>query len=190
MSMSDVAVFAGSVSTTIFVASYLPMLVKAVRTKDLASYSALNLVLANVGNLVHSVYVFSLPPGPLWALHSFYLGGSALMLLWWAQFRRRARAGSNTASEAEVPDGAVTESAPSGLSPVGARSDDGIALVRTFRATGPVAVARPFVVATESGATRLPTQTRPARVRVARTEHEPLLSLSPQAERSLALTGS
>jgi uncharacterized protein with PQ loop repeat len=90
MAAPDVAVLAGTASTSIFVASYLPMLVKAVRSKDLSSYSVLNLVLANVGNTVHSIYVFSLPPGPLWALHSFYLVGSALMLLWWVRYRRKA----------------------------------------------------------------------------------------------------
>ena len=51
------------VSTLLFVVSYLPMLVKAFRTRDLESYSLGNLVLANVGNAVHSIYVFSLPPG-------------------------------------------------------------------------------------------------------------------------------
>jgi hypothetical protein len=40
------------------------------------------MVLANVGNLVHSFYVFSLPPGPLWALHTFYLVSTLLMLCW------------------------------------------------------------------------------------------------------------
>ena len=50
------------------------MLVKAYRTRDLSSYSLGNILLANVGNAVHSVYVFSLPPGPLWVLHSFYAG--------------------------------------------------------------------------------------------------------------------
>ena len=66
-------VLAGMVSTTLFVGSYLPMLVKAFRTRDLDSYSLGNLVLANVGNAVHSVYVFSLPVGPIWFLHTFYL---------------------------------------------------------------------------------------------------------------------
>ena len=61
MAATDVAVIAGSVSTVVFVASYLPMLLKAVRSKDLSSYSASNLILANAGNVVHSVYVFSLP---------------------------------------------------------------------------------------------------------------------------------
>lgn len=58
------------------------MLVKAFRTRDLTSYSLGNLVLANVGNAVHSVYVFSLPPGPIWFLHGFHLTSTALMLAW------------------------------------------------------------------------------------------------------------
>ncbi len=41
MAATDVAVIAGSVSTVVFVASYLPMLLKAVRSKDLSSYSAI-----------------------------------------------------------------------------------------------------------------------------------------------------
>ena len=49
MAATDVAVIAGSVSTVVFVASYLPMLLKAVRSKDLSSYSASNLILANAG---------------------------------------------------------------------------------------------------------------------------------------------
>ena len=42
-------------STAIFVVSTLPMLVKAGRTKDLASYSFGNIMLANVGNLIYAV---------------------------------------------------------------------------------------------------------------------------------------
>src|SRR5688500_12164454 len=80
---------AGMVSTTIFAGSVLPMLVKAVRSRDLSSYSLGNLGLANVGNVVHSVYVFSLPPGPLWVLHSFYLLSTGLMLGWYLRWSRR-----------------------------------------------------------------------------------------------------
>ena len=92
MDISAVALLAGTISTFIFVGSYLPMLVKAARTKDLTSYSSANLVLANVGNLVHSVYVFSLPAGPVWALHGFYMVASALMLMWWTRYRRHGHA--------------------------------------------------------------------------------------------------
>lgn len=58
------------------------MLVKAFRTRDLASYSRSNLLIANVGHGVHSVYVFSLPFEPIWFLHGFYLASTAVMLVW------------------------------------------------------------------------------------------------------------
>jgi hypothetical protein len=43
--------------------------------------------------VVHSVYVFSLPPGPLWALHSFYLVSTGLMLCWYLCWVGSPRAG-------------------------------------------------------------------------------------------------
>ena len=84
--MSSVPILAGVASTVIFAASTLPMLAKAHRTRDLSSYSLGNMLLANLGNAVHSVYVFSLPPGPLWVLHSFYLLSTGLMLIWFLRY--------------------------------------------------------------------------------------------------------
>lgn len=84
-------VLAGMVSTAVFAGSVLPMLLKAARTRDLSSYSRGNLVLANVGNAVHSIYVFHLPAGPIWLLHAFYVITSALMLFWWIRYRPRSR---------------------------------------------------------------------------------------------------
>jgi hypothetical protein len=86
-------ILAGIVSTTVFAGSMLPMLAKAARTHDLTSYSLGHLLLANVGNAVHSVYVFHLPPGPIWFLHGFYLVTSALMLFWWVRHRPPAGSG-------------------------------------------------------------------------------------------------
>lgn len=83
----NLAVLAGVISSVVFVCSILPMLVKAMRTRDLTSYSLGNLLLANLGNVVHSVYVFSLPFGPIWALHSFYLLTSAFMLAMYLRHR-------------------------------------------------------------------------------------------------------
>jgi uncharacterized protein with PQ loop repeat len=88
MAINDLPVIAGTASTVIFVTSYMPMLVKAVRTKDLSSYSPTQLVLTNVGNVLYSAYVFHLPAGPIWALHSFYLVATALMLAWYFRYRR------------------------------------------------------------------------------------------------------
>jgi hypothetical protein len=89
---TNLAVIAGMISTSVFVLSTLPMLLKAFQTKDLKSYSLGNLLLSNMGNLIHSVYVFSLPPGPIWLLHSFYLVTTALMLWWYMRFAWRTHA--------------------------------------------------------------------------------------------------
>jgi uncharacterized protein with PQ loop repeat len=86
MDSSTFAVLAGSVSTVIFAGSTLPMLVKAARSKDLKSYSLGQIVLANVGNLIHSIYVFHLPAGPVWVLHTFYLLTTGLMLVWYLRY--------------------------------------------------------------------------------------------------------
>ena len=69
------------------------MLIKAARTKELRSYSRGNLVLANVGNAVHCIYVVQLPPGPIWALHSFYVVTSGLMLVWHLRYAGRSSRG-------------------------------------------------------------------------------------------------
>ncbi len=87
---------AGMVSTAVFVGSVLPMLHKALRTRELSSYSFGNIALANVGNAVHSVYVFHLPPGPIWVLHSFYVVSSALMLYWYLRGARARSAAPTT----------------------------------------------------------------------------------------------
>jgi uncharacterized protein with PQ loop repeat len=83
----NLPVLAGTLSTVLFALGMLPMLVKAARTRNLASYSLGNLVLSNVANVVHSVYVFHLPAGPIWVLHLAYVLASALMLAWWLRYR-------------------------------------------------------------------------------------------------------
>jgi hypothetical protein len=77
---TNIPVIAGSVSTVMFAASMVPMVTKALVTRDLHSYSLSSLALTHVANLVHSIYVFSLPLGPIWALHSFYVVVTGLML--------------------------------------------------------------------------------------------------------------
>ena len=86
MALPTLAVLAGVASTALFMTSTLPMLAKAWRTRDLSSYSLGQLLLSNLGNAVYSVYVFSLPPGPIWALHCFYVATTATMLLWFLRY--------------------------------------------------------------------------------------------------------
>jgi uncharacterized protein with PQ loop repeat len=93
---SSIPIAAGAIAALVFAASALPMLGKAARTKDLRSYSRGNLVLANVGNLIYSLYVFHLPPGPIWLLHSFYAGTSALMLFWSLRYARTPASTTST----------------------------------------------------------------------------------------------
>ena len=78
---TNLPVIAGSISTIIFAFSTLPMLVKAFRTKNLSSYSLGNILLANVGNVIHPIYIFHLSRGPIWLLHTFYLVTTGLMLV-------------------------------------------------------------------------------------------------------------
>ena len=85
MSLS-LPMIAGIISTGMFLVSTLPMLTKAFRTRDLHSYSLGNILIANGGNAVHSIYVFSLPPGPIWLLHSFHLVTTGMMLAWYLRY--------------------------------------------------------------------------------------------------------
>ncbi|HYJ51035.1 MAG TPA: hypothetical protein VEX12_14060 [Microbacterium sp.] len=84
----DLPLLAGIASTLLFALSNLPMLLKAARTRDLRSYSLGNLALINAANGIHSLYVFSLPVGPIWLLHGFYLVASAIMLALFLRFHR------------------------------------------------------------------------------------------------------
>ena len=103
---------AGTIATVIFAVGTLPMVLKAARTKDLRSYSRSNILLSHLGNAIHSVYVFSLPAGPIWALHSFYLTTTALMLVWYLRYAKtRGRPGGYTKRPTPRPD-AVMVSPP------------------------------------------------------------------------------
>ena len=82
----DMQIIAGMLSSFIFMIGTLPMLIKAFRTKDLRSYSVSHLVMSNIGNVVHWVYISSLPIGPIWILHSFSTVTAALMLVWYMRF--------------------------------------------------------------------------------------------------------
>lgn len=85
MDTQQLSLMAGVISSFIFAGSHVPMLRRAYQTKDLRSYSRLNLMLVNVGNLIYWLYLLSLPPGPVWVLHTFYTLSSALLLLWYCR---------------------------------------------------------------------------------------------------------
>lgn len=80
---TSLPVIAGAASTIIVVLGALPMLSRAFRSRDLASYSLGHMLMMNVGNAICAVSVFSLPPGPIWALHTFWLIATWLILAWY-----------------------------------------------------------------------------------------------------------
>jgi hypothetical protein len=100
---SNLPVLAGAISTFMFMLGALPMLYKAFRTRDLASYSLGHILMMNVGNVVHAIYVFSLPLGPIWALHGFWIVSTGLMLAWYLRYEwlpnRRLREGHELAGD-------------------------------------------------------------------------------------------
>ena len=77
----DVPLIAGTVATVAFAVSNLPMLRKALRTRDVSSYSLPSMIMINGANIVYSLYVFTLPFGPIWGLHTFYVVSCAIMLV-------------------------------------------------------------------------------------------------------------
>ncbi len=83
---TNLATIAGFISTALFALGTLPMLVKAFRTRDLASYSLGNILMSNVGNIIYSLYVFHLPLGPVWFLHIYNLLTTGLMLVWYLKY--------------------------------------------------------------------------------------------------------
>lgn len=110
------ALLAGTASTVIFALSALPMLIKAGRTKDLGSYSLGNIVLANIGNVIYSIYVFQLPAGPVWVLHSFYVMSSALMLVWYVRYVKAGRDPSRPRIGQPTPHARLIASADAAIS--------------------------------------------------------------------------
>jgi uncharacterized protein with PQ loop repeat len=83
---ANLPTIAGFISTALFTLGTLPMLAKVFRTKNLASYSLANILMSNIGNIIYSIYVFQLPPGPVWFLHSYNLLSTALMLVWYLRY--------------------------------------------------------------------------------------------------------
>ncbi len=103
---------AGFISSLVFISSNFPMLYKALRTKDMHSYSLGQLTLGNVGNTVYWLYVASLPVGPVWFLQGFFSLSSASMLFCYLRYEKKwfqpkalnsPALGVGTSSNADLP---------------------------------------------------------------------------------------
>jgi len=92
MAWEDIQIIAGSISSFIFICGTLSMLVKAWLTKDMASYSISALALNTGGNLIHWLYISSLPLGPIYALHGFHTVATVLMLVGSLVYRHHPQA--------------------------------------------------------------------------------------------------
>jgi len=88
MDLQSLQIFAGFMSTIMFMSSNLPMLFKAYRTKNLKSYSLGHIALSNLGNLIYWLYVASLPFGPIWILQGFFTFTTGLMLFWYLRYEK------------------------------------------------------------------------------------------------------
>ncbi len=99
---SRLPTLAGFISTGLFAIGTLPMLSKAIRTRNLASYSLGNMILSNVGNVIYSLYVFQLPPGPVWFLHGYNIVTTAFMLAWYLRYERRQGKGKPSGDKPHV----------------------------------------------------------------------------------------
>lgn len=91
MDFESLQVLAGFASTAIFASSKVPMLVKALRTRDLHSYSLGHIGMSVSGNLIYWLYVISLPFGPIWVLQAFFTLSDFLMLACYVLFQLRKR---------------------------------------------------------------------------------------------------
>ncbi len=80
MDFESVQIVAGFASTAIFASSKVPMLRKALVTRDMRSYSFGHISLSVSGNLINWLYVISLPLGPIWILQAFFTVADMLML--------------------------------------------------------------------------------------------------------------
>lgn len=109
--MELIPITAGLVSTAIFVMAGLPRLLKALRLRDMHSYSPLDLGLVLAGEAIYWVYVSSLPFGPVWLLQIFYTGVAVAMCTCYLRFqglphlpgRRRPSGSAPQAAQARDP---------------------------------------------------------------------------------------
>ncbi|MCB0191638.1 MAG: hypothetical protein KDJ65_06800 [Anaerolineae bacterium] len=80
------SIIAGTISSLIFAGSNIPMLWKVYRTCDVRSYSWSNVLMVNIGNVIHWLYISTLPVGPVWILHTFYTLASGILLILYLRY--------------------------------------------------------------------------------------------------------
>jgi len=94
MEISHLQILVGYLCTSIFMLSRVPMLLKAVRTRDLSSYSLGHLAMSAGANLLFWIYVVGLAFGPVWILQIFFTVTDLTMLTLCVKQRRLEKKGS------------------------------------------------------------------------------------------------
>lgn len=89
MRFESIQIVAGFASAAVFASSKLPMVAKALRTRDLHSYSFGHIGLSVSGNLIYWLYVVSLPLGPIWVLQTLFTMADLLMLGCYVRYELR-----------------------------------------------------------------------------------------------------
>ncbi len=89
--IATIQTLAGSISSLLFAAGTLPMILKAFKTRNLKSYSLGYIGMSNLGNLIYWIYITGLPVGPIWFLHFFNTTVALLMLALYLRFEKGCR---------------------------------------------------------------------------------------------------
>jgi hypothetical protein len=69
----------------------LPHAAQGLQDTRLTLVHLTHIALSNLGNLIHWIYVASLPVGPIWFLHGFFTVTTGLMLVCYVRYQRRTR---------------------------------------------------------------------------------------------------
>ncbi len=101
----ELGAIAGTISSTIFMLSQIPMLLKVIRTRSMNSYSLVNILMATSGNLIHWCYISTLPFGPIWFLHSFNTLTAGFMLIWYLRYEKRSSSNQSILNSALFENG-------------------------------------------------------------------------------------
>lgn len=91
MQFESIQIIAGFASSAVFASSKLPMIAKALRSRDLHSYSLGHIGLSVSGNLIYWLYVTSLPLGPIWMLQALFTVADLLMFGCYVRYELRDR---------------------------------------------------------------------------------------------------
>jgi uncharacterized protein with PQ loop repeat len=85
----DLIFSVGGVASVLFVFAQMPMLIRALQTKDMRSYSGIHLLLGCAGNVLWAFHLAkNVPDVNVRALHCYYLVTTAVMLGFWWRWRR------------------------------------------------------------------------------------------------------